>query len=36
MLIEQPLLASFALTEPDAGSDVAAIKTRAVGAAFRM
>jgi len=30
MLIEQPLLASFALTEPDAGSDVASIKTRAV------
>ena len=30
MLIEQPLLASFALTEPDAGSDVASLKTRAV------
>ncbi|HEY7968098.1 MAG TPA: acyl-CoA dehydrogenase family protein [Solirubrobacteraceae bacterium] len=30
MLTEQPLLASFALTEPDAGSDVASIKTRAV------
>jgi acyl-CoA dehydrogenase len=28
-LIEAPLLASFCLTEPDAGSDVAAIKTRA-------
>jgi acyl-CoA dehydrogenase len=29
-LVEAPLLASFCLTEPDAGSDVAAMKTRAV------
>ena len=29
-LIAEPLLASFCLTEPDAGSDVAAMKTRAV------
>jgi len=29
-LTEAPLLASFCLTEPDAGSDVAAMKTRAV------
>ena len=29
-LIEAPRLASFCLTEPDAGSDVAALKTRAV------
>ena len=28
-LTQQPLLASFCLTEPDAGSDVAAMKTRA-------
>ena len=30
MLSESPKLASFALTEPDAGSDVAGMKTRAV------
>ncbi len=30
MLAEEPKLASFALTEPDAGSDVAGMKTRAV------
>jgi acyl-CoA dehydrogenase len=30
MLIERPALASFCMTEPDAGSDVAAIRTRAV------
>ena len=29
-LVEAPLLCSFALTEPDAGSDVSAIKTTAV------
>jgi acyl-CoA dehydrogenase len=29
-LIEEPKLASFCLTEPDAGSDVAGMKTRAV------
>ena len=29
-LIEEPILASFGLTEPDAGSDVASIKTTAV------
>jgi acyl-CoA dehydrogenase len=29
-VIQQPLLASFCLTEPDAGSDVAAMTTRAV------
>ena len=29
-LVEAPLLASFCLTEPDAGSDVASMKTRAV------
>jgi acyl-CoA dehydrogenase len=29
-LVEAPLLASFCLTEPEAGSDVAAIRTRAV------
>jgi len=34
-LVEQPRLASFCLTEPDAGSDVAAIGTRAVRAADR-
>ena len=30
MLCEEPKLASFCLTEPDAGSDVAGMKTRAV------
>ena len=30
MLTEEPKLASFALTEPDAGSDVGGMKTRAV------
>ncbi len=30
MLAEEPKLASFCLTEPDAGSDVAGMKTRAV------
>ena len=30
MLTEEPKLASFCLTEPDAGSDVAGMKTRAV------
>jgi acyl-CoA dehydrogenase len=30
MLTEEPLLASFCLTEPDAGSDVGGMKTRAV------
>jgi acyl-CoA dehydrogenase len=30
MLIDGPALASFCMTEPDAGSDVAAIRTRAV------
>jgi acyl-CoA dehydrogenase len=30
MVIEEPALASFCMTEPDAGSDVAAIRTRAV------
>jgi acyl-CoA dehydrogenase len=30
MLIEAPKLASFCLTEPDAGSDVSAMRTRAV------
>ena len=30
MLIEEPKLASFCLTEPDAGSDVGGMKTRAV------
>jgi len=30
MLVEAPLLASFCLTEPQAGSDVAAMRTRAV------
>lgn len=30
MLIEEPKLASFCLTEPDAGSDVASMKTTAV------
>ena len=30
MLIEEPKLASFCLTEPDAGSDVSGMKTRAV------
>ena len=30
MLVAEPLLVSFCLTEPDAGSDVAALKTRAV------
>jgi acyl-CoA dehydrogenase len=30
MLTEQPKLASFCLTEPDAGSDVSGMKTRAV------
>jgi acyl-CoA dehydrogenase len=29
-LVDAPLLASFCLTEPDAGSDVAAMRTRAV------
>jgi acyl-CoA dehydrogenase len=29
-LVAEPLLVSFCLTEPDAGSDVAALKTRAV------
>ncbi|HXR13159.1 MAG TPA: acyl-CoA dehydrogenase family protein [Solirubrobacteraceae bacterium] len=29
MLVAEPLLVSFCLTEPDAGSDVAALKTRA-------
>src|SRR5262249_16767191 len=29
-LVEEPLLCSFALTEPDAGSDVSGIKTTAV------
>jgi acyl-CoA dehydrogenase len=29
-LTQEPILASFCLTEPDAGSDVAAMKTRAV------
>ncbi|MEZ5075864.1 MAG: acyl-CoA dehydrogenase family protein [Solirubrobacterales bacterium] len=30
MLVEEPKLASFCLTEPDAGSDVSGMKTRAV------
>jgi acyl-CoA dehydrogenase len=30
MLVEEPKLASFCLTEPDAGSDVGGMKTRAV------
>src|ERR687897_772884 len=30
MLAEEPKLASFCLTEPDAGSDVGGMKTRAV------
>jgi len=30
MLVEEPRLASFCLTEPDAGSDVGGMKTRAV------
>src|SRR5438045_4933429 len=30
MLVEEPKLASFCLTEPDAGSDVAGMKTNAV------
>jgi acyl-CoA dehydrogenase len=30
MLTEEPMLASFCLTEPDAGSDVGGMKTRAV------
>src|SRR5918911_1215870 len=30
MLIEEPKLASFCLTEPDAGSDVSGMKTRAI------
>ena len=30
MLTEEPLLASFCLTEPDAGSDVSGMKTNAV------
>ena len=29
-LVEEPILCSFALSEPDAGSDVARIKTTAV------
>src|SRR5213075_156240 len=31
-LVEEPILASFGLTEPDAGSDVARLKTTAVRA----
>ena len=30
MLIEEPKLASFCLTEPEAGSDVGSMRTRAV------
>ena len=30
MLVEEPKLASFCLTEPDAGSDVSGMKTTAV------
>jgi acyl-CoA dehydrogenase len=35
MLVEEPKLASFCLTEPDAGSDVSAMKTTAIKRADR-